>query len=142
MCVQIASAVFIKPPLATCGLTEQQAQARLTGDIDIFVSKFKPMKNTLSGRDEKTFMKIIVKVDTDEVRLHLLPWTLKLCLVVSCKVVLTAHGCLSSLVCVCATYANHGQDPDDEVNTGRLITIKKSSCLSALSLHCCSMLQS
>ncbi|DBB05006.1 TPA: hypothetical protein ACH3X3_010280 [Trebouxia sp. C0006] len=64
---KIASAVFIKPPLATCGLTEQQAQARLTGDIDIFVSKFKPMKNTLSGRDEKTFMKIIVKVDTDEV---------------------------------------------------------------------------
>lgn len=64
---KIASAVFIKPPLATCGLTEQQAQARLTGDIDIFVSKFKPMKNTLSGRDEKTLMKIIVKVDTDEV---------------------------------------------------------------------------
>lgn len=65
--MQIASAVFVRPPLATCGLTEQQAQARLTGDIDIFVSKFKPMKNTLSGRDEKTVMKIIVKVDTDEV---------------------------------------------------------------------------
>ena len=65
--MQIASAVFVRPPLATCGLTEQQAQARLTGDIDIFVSKFKPMKNTLSGRDEKTLMKIIVKVDTDEV---------------------------------------------------------------------------
>lgn len=64
---KIASAVFIKPPLATCGLTEQQAQARLTGDIDVFVSKFKPMKNTLSGRDEKTLMKLIVKVDTDEV---------------------------------------------------------------------------
>ena len=66
-CLQIASAVFVRPPLATCGLTEQQAHARLTGDIDIFVSKFKPMKNTLSGRDEKTLMKIIVKVDTDEV---------------------------------------------------------------------------
>ena len=66
--MQIASAVFVRPPLAACGLTEQQAEARLTGDIDIFVSKFKPMKNTLSGRDEKTLMKIIVKVDTDEVR--------------------------------------------------------------------------
>lgn len=65
--MQIASAVFVRPPLASCGLSEQQAQARLTGDIDIFVSKFKPMKNTLSGRDEKTLMKIIVKVDTDEV---------------------------------------------------------------------------
>lgn len=78
--LQIASAVFIKPPLATCGLTEQQAQARLTGDIDIFVSKFKPMKNTLSGRDEKTLMKIIVKVDTDEVSalLSVCPYTSRL----------------------------------------------------------------
>ena len=65
--LQIASAVFVRPPLSCCGLSEQQAQARLTGDIDVYVSKFKPMKNTLSGRDEKTFMKIIVKVDTDEV---------------------------------------------------------------------------
>lgn len=67
LCVQIASAVFVRPPLACCGFTEQQAQARLSGDIDIYVSKFKPMKNTLSGRDEKTLMKIIVKADTDEV---------------------------------------------------------------------------
>ena len=65
--MQIASAVFVRPPLACCGLTEQQAQARLSGDIDVYVSKFKPMKNTLSGRDEKTLMKIIVKADSDEV---------------------------------------------------------------------------
>ena len=65
--LQIASAVFVRPPLSCCGLTEQQAEARLTGDIDVYVSKFKPMKNTLSGRDEKTLMKILVKVDTDEV---------------------------------------------------------------------------
>lgn len=66
--MQIASAVFVRPPLACCGLTEQQAQARLGGEIDVYVSKFKPMKNTISGRDEKTLVKIIVKVDTDEVR--------------------------------------------------------------------------
>ena len=87
LALQIASAVFVRPPLATCGLTEQQAQARLTGDIDIFVSKFKPMKNTLSGRDEKTLMKIIVKVDTDEV----------------CAVIFVPH-CKSGLSLLVAVY--------------------------------------
>ena len=113
-CVQIASAVFVRPPLATCGLTEQQAQARLTGDIDIFVSKFKPMKNTLSGRDEKTLMKIIVKVDTDEVSIALLSCTvvtqlvirLQVCsLVLSCTALsVTAALHLFSNQCECQLY--------------------------------------
>ena len=65
--VQIASAVFIRPPMATCGLTEEQAVEQLAGDIHVFVSKFKPMKNTLSGREERTLMKLIVHAETDEV---------------------------------------------------------------------------
>lgn len=64
---KVASAVFIRPPLATCGLTEEQAVERLATDVDIYVSRFKPMKNTLSGRDERTLMKLIVRSDTDEV---------------------------------------------------------------------------
>ena len=64
---QVASACFIQPPLCYVGLTEEEAVERLSGDIDVFVSKFKPLKNTLSGRDEKTLMKMIVHVDTDEV---------------------------------------------------------------------------
>ena len=65
--VQIASAVFIRPPMATCGLTEEEAVEQLAGDIHVFVSKFKPMKNTLSGREERTLMKLIVHAETDEV---------------------------------------------------------------------------
>lgn len=66
--MQVASACFIQPPLCYVGLTEEEARQKLEGDIDVYVSKFKPMKNTLSGRDEKTLMKLIVHVNTDEVR--------------------------------------------------------------------------
>jgi len=61
----IASAVFSQPPIGTVGLTEEQAKER--GPIDVYVSKFKPMKHTLSGRDEKTLMKLIVDQKTDRV---------------------------------------------------------------------------
>ena len=67
-CLQVASACFIQPPLCYVGLTEEEAIERLSGDIDVYSSKFKPLKNTLSGRDEKTLMKIIVQADTDTVR--------------------------------------------------------------------------
>ena len=55
----VASAVFSQPPLASVGLTEQQAEQE-HGELDVYESRFRPMKNTLSGRDEKTYMKLIV----------------------------------------------------------------------------------
>ncbi len=62
----IASAVFCQPPVATVGMTEQQAvDAGLT--CDIFTSTFTPMKIALANRVEKAFMKLIVDVDTDKV---------------------------------------------------------------------------
>lgn len=63
----MASACFVQPPLCYVGLTEEDAKKHLSGDIDVFVSKFKPLKNTLTGRDEKTLMKLIVLAATDEV---------------------------------------------------------------------------
>lgn len=63
----IPTAVFCQPPLGTVGMSEEDAIERLHGDLDIYVSKFKPMRNTLSGRDERTFMKMIVHVPTDRV---------------------------------------------------------------------------
>jgi glutathione reductase (NADPH) len=63
----IPTAVFCQPPLGTVGLTENQAVEQLHGDLEIYVSKFRPMKNTLSGRDEKTFMKMIVHCPTNRV---------------------------------------------------------------------------
>lgn len=66
----IPSAVFSHPPIGSVGLTEEQALER--GPVDVYVSTFKPMKHTLSGRDERGLMKLIVEQETDRViGLHL-----------------------------------------------------------------------
>ncbi|KAL0024238.1 hypothetical protein WJX77_010882 [Trebouxia sp. C0004] len=62
----IASAVFSNPPLASVGLSEEQATEEY-GDVDVFTSSFKPMKNTISGNEARGFMKILVDAKTDTV---------------------------------------------------------------------------
>jgi len=62
----IATAVFCQPNIATVGLSEEQAKASY-GNIEVFTSSFKPMKHTLSGRNERSLMKIIVERQTDRV---------------------------------------------------------------------------
>ncbi len=62
----VPSAVFSQPPIGAVGLTEEEA-LREYGEVDVYSSRFKPMKNTLSGRDERTLMKIIVDARTDRV---------------------------------------------------------------------------
>lgn len=62
----IASAVFSQPPLGTVGLTEAQARERY-GKVDVYTSGFKALKHTLTGRDERTFMKLIVEPKSDKV---------------------------------------------------------------------------
>lgn len=62
----IASAVFSQPPIASVGLSEAEAQAHY-GDITVFQSSFRAMKNTISGRGEKTLMKLIVDTASDRV---------------------------------------------------------------------------
>ena len=62
----VPSAVFSQPELGTVGLTE--AQARKTHKaIDIYKTSFRPMKHTLSGRDERVLMKLVVDGETDKV---------------------------------------------------------------------------
>lgn len=62
----VASAVFTTPELGTVGLTEQQALA--TGrPLRIFETGFRPMKATISGRDERIYMKLVVDAETDRV---------------------------------------------------------------------------
>ena len=56
----VPSAVFSHPPVSTVGLTELQAREKY-GALDIYRSTFRPLKHTLSGRDEKTMMKLIVE---------------------------------------------------------------------------------
>ncbi|XP_047307960.1 glutathione reductase, chloroplastic-like [Impatiens glandulifera] len=63
----IACAVFCIPPLSVVGLSEEQAIEQAKGDVKVFTSTFNPMKNTISGRQEKTIMKLIVDAETDKV---------------------------------------------------------------------------
>ena len=62
----IPTAVFSNPNIGTVGLGECQAREKY-GDVTIYKTTFKALKHTLSGRDEKTFMKIIVETKTDKV---------------------------------------------------------------------------
>jgi len=55
----VPSTVFSQPNLGTVGLTEAAARAR-HGAVDVYKSAFPPLKHTLSGRDERTLMKLVV----------------------------------------------------------------------------------
>jgi glutathione reductase (NADPH) len=62
----VPTAVFGQPPLAGVGLTEADARAS-HGAVDIYISRFRPMKHTLSGRDERTLMKLIADRRTQRI---------------------------------------------------------------------------
>lgn len=68
----IPSAVFSNPPLAGVGMTEAQAREAL-GDIKVYKSDFRAMKNVLAGRHERALYKMVVDGATDKVvGLHML----------------------------------------------------------------------
>jgi glutathione reductase (NADPH) len=62
----VPSAVFSQPPVATVGMTEIEAHHEV-GAIDIYKSTFRPLIHTLSGRDEKTMMKLVVCAKSQKV---------------------------------------------------------------------------
>ena len=62
----VPSAVFCQPPVGTVGFTESDAEA-IFGELEVYRSDFRPLKHTLSGRDERTMMKLIVAKDTQKV---------------------------------------------------------------------------
>ena len=62
----IPTAVFSQPEIGTVGLTEAEARDKFD-DVDIYKSTFRPMKHTLSGRDERMLMKLIVEPKSDKV---------------------------------------------------------------------------
>lgn len=61
----IPTCVFCQPNIGTVGPTEEDAR-RLFSQIEVFESSFKPMKHTMTGRNETTFMKLIVDSSTDK----------------------------------------------------------------------------
>ncbi len=56
----IATAVFTQPEVGTVGLAEHEAR-RKYGKIDVYKTKFRPMKNMLNGSTERVFIKVIVR---------------------------------------------------------------------------------
>jgi glutathione reductase (NADPH) len=62
----VPSAVFSQPPLAAVGLTEGQARNR-HGNIKVYSSDFRPMKNVFAGRHERGLYKLVVDANTDRI---------------------------------------------------------------------------
>jgi glutathione reductase (NADPH) len=64
--LNVPTAVFSTPNCGTVGLTEQEARQR-NFSVDIYRTSFRPLKHTLTGRDERTMMKLVVDGATDRV---------------------------------------------------------------------------
>jgi glutathione reductase (NADPH) len=62
----VPSAVFSQPPVGTVGVTEEQAIAQY-GSVEVYQASFRAMKHTLSGRTEKTYMKLLVEPKSQKV---------------------------------------------------------------------------
>jgi len=62
----VPHAVFSHPPIASVGLTEGEARDKI-GTYKTYVSDFRPMKNVLAGRNERSLYKMIVDEETDKV---------------------------------------------------------------------------
>ncbi len=62
----IPTAVFSQPPIGTVGLTEEQAR-EAGHSVQIFESRFRPMKLTMTQCQERTLMKLVVDAKTDKV---------------------------------------------------------------------------
>ncbi|WP_288106726.1 glutathione-disulfide reductase [Limnobacter sp.] len=61
----IPSAAFTSPPIATVGLTEEQAAA--SGPVRVFETAFRPMKTAFSGGNQQTYMKLVIDDRTDRI---------------------------------------------------------------------------
>ena len=62
----VPTAVFTHPSVGTVGWTEEDAR-RHFGEVRLYKSHFRPMRHTMTGRDERSFMKLIVDAATDQV---------------------------------------------------------------------------
>jgi len=62
----VASAVFSRPPVGAVGFTEEIARER-GHKLKVYRSTFRPMKHILAGNEQKTLMKMIVDLKTDQV---------------------------------------------------------------------------
>jgi glutathione reductase (NADPH) len=64
--IDVPTAVFSQPPVGTVGLTEGEAKEQFA-EVEIYTAVFRPLKATLSGRDERTLMKLVVDAASQRV---------------------------------------------------------------------------
>jgi glutathione reductase (NADPH) len=62
----VPTAVFSQPPVGVVGLTESEAR-KACGEIDVYLTRFRPMKTAFYGDDERTLMKLVVRAADDRV---------------------------------------------------------------------------
>ena len=62
----VPTAVFSQPPVGIVGLTESEAR-KACGQIDVYLTRFRPMKTAFYGDDERTLMKLVVQASTGRV---------------------------------------------------------------------------
>ncbi len=62
----VPTAIFSQPPIATVGLTEEQARSKFD-KVRVYRTAFTPLKIVMSGREDRTMMKLLVDADSDRV---------------------------------------------------------------------------
>ena len=62
----VPTAVFSQPPVGIVGLTESEAR-KACGQVDVYLTRFRPMKTAFYGDDERTLMKLVVQASTGRV---------------------------------------------------------------------------
>jgi glutathione reductase (NADPH) len=63
----VATAVFSQPPVGTVGLTEAEARRACAKGVDVYMTRFRPMKYAFAGSDERMLMKLVVDRETGRV---------------------------------------------------------------------------
>jgi len=63
----VATAVFSQPPVGVVGLSESEARHSCKGEVDVYVTRFRPMKYAFTGSDERVLMKLVVDAENQKV---------------------------------------------------------------------------
>lgn len=63
----VATAVFSQPPVGVVGLSESEARHSCPGAVDIYLTRFRPMKYAFTGSDERMLMKLVVDAESQKV---------------------------------------------------------------------------
>jgi len=63
----VATAVFSQPPVGVVGLSESEARHSCPGEVDVYITRFRPMKYAFTGSDERVLMKLVVDATSQKV---------------------------------------------------------------------------